>query len=547
MEPREALLPPTLLPCPAGRFTTVRGVAVESLGGLEVAGRCLQVLRLGNVDVLCSARPRRAEGPPAFVATDTIDVVYETWPPTATPSRRELDALRVVCRALGARAAAVGLTDPWRGRAPSIPEILALLGTSPGVTVVQGPRTARGMTLSAETADGRVTWRVRERREGQPGLLGWSLAADQWGAPGPAAHDALRAAAFAQIAAFGSLLGLTVPWGAPVERVTRLGVDLGAPIAPALAALAAGLAEPAALDVRVTVPSRCECRCAFCVKREGAETPPVDDVLDGASALARALRPAATRGAPVTMVLIGDDALRFPALAQLMALVASCDPEGVTLVTPGTALSAPGVVEALVGARVPLTLSVTLHGPDEATHDRVAGLPGAFARLLDGLERCRQAGLTVQVGHVLTAPSLPALPQTLARAAALAPSVHLLFFASEPAHRDADAIDRGVLAAMAPPLRAVRRALEEHRALVEATVEALEGFPLCLVPPSLRERVRNDPHSRPDPPPHPPDACSRCGQYGSRCAGPEHGLLLARGDDGLSPLDYSIDGPVDGR
>jgi len=514
----------------------VRGVAVESLGGLLVRGRYVQVVRLCGVDVLCSVRPRRPEGRPAFVTTPTLEVVYETWPPAARLDPAAVDALRAVCRSLAARAAGLATSDACSGPPPTPDDVLAALPPPPGLVVRQGPRAAGGFAVSGETADGRVTWRLRPRRAGEPGFLGWRLSVDELGDPGPAAREPLKRLVLAQIAAVGDACGLTVPWGPTATCVERLGVDLGAPLAPTLSRLA----EPhpgRALDVRVSVPSRCECHCAFCVKRDELQPPLADVVLERARDLALALRPAAVAGAPLSVRLVGDDALRFPALGELLACVTSSDPEDVTLVTPGTTLAEPGVVETLASLPMPFTLVVTLHGPDEASHDRVAGLPGAWARLRRGLERCREAGVRVQIGHVLTAASLADLPRTLAQAAALAESVHLLFFASEPAHHEPDGAGGRVLAAMAPPPAAVRRSLEDHRAAVEATVDVLEGFPLCLVPASLRERVRNDPHSRPDPPPRPPEACARCPQYRTRCPGPDRGLLLVHGDDELRPLD----------
>jgi hypothetical protein len=216
----------------------------------------------------------------------------------------------------------------------------------------------------------------------------------------------------------------------------------------------------------------------------------------------------------------------------------------VSLVTPGTTLAEPGVIDALVASALPLHLAVTLHGPDAAAHDRVAGLAGAFDRLVRGLELCRHAGLPVQIGHVLTAPAVDALPFTLRRAAELAPSVHLLFFAPEPAHRSAEAVRRGFLASNLAHPEILRRALGAHGALIEETVQVLEGFPLCLVPAALQDRARNDPHSRPDPPPRPPEACARCAAHGVRCAGPEHGLLLTHGDRWLEPFGLTGSAPL---
>ena len=86
---------PPLLPSPPGRPVEVRGVPLETLGGLAVAGMQVQALRLGDVDVLCVARARSAGTAPAFVTTAEAEATYATWPADAPHEPRAVDPERV--------------------------------------------------------------------------------------------------------------------------------------------------------------------------------------------------------------------------------------------------------------------------------------------------------------------------------------------------------------------------------------------------------------------------------------------------------------------
>ena len=528
---------PPRLPSPAGRPARVRGVALASLGGLDLPSACVQLVRVDGADVLCVARPGGAGNASAFVSTAGAAAVYHAWPTEAPLSPGAVEALRTLCRGLAERVEARALPRGGEDASPSADGVVAGLPTPEGVRVVQGPRTPWGLSLTGETARGRVTVGLCERRPGEPGVLGWSLWADEAGDPDAALREAVRGLALAQIAAVEAALGAGTWWGPHVTGDDWIEVDLGAPIDGALAALAAGRDGPRSLTVRVAVPSRCACRCAFCAKEAPPAPAPVDAVLARAGRVARALRPAATGGRPVKLVLVGDDVLGFDALPGLLDALGEAFPEGAALITPGTRLGEPGVVETLVACGLPLTVSVTLHGPDAATHDRVAGLVGAWQGLLSGLERCRAAGVPVQVAHVLTADALGGLPDTLRRAAALSPEVHLLAFTPDAGHRARDVQTPGYLAATLPPPRAVRDTLRKNRALLEAQGIVLEGFAPCLVPPALRERAHDAPHSRPDPPDAPPAACTRCTAWRTRCSGPARGVLQVHGDAWARPLE----------
>ena len=284
------------------------------------------------------------------------------------------------------------------------------------------------------------------------------------------------------------------------------------------------------------MPSECECACAFCSKDGRAPDPAPEPALERACALAEAARPLSRAGSPLSVVLVGNDALRFPAFDALLAIWADVAPDTFEIVTPGTSLADPLVAERLSASGLAPCLSMTLHGPDEATHDAVAGLVGAFQRLQNAVNNCRAWGLSVHLHHVLTASALASLPQTLALAASWCEHVSLVAFASEPHHHDPKQTPRAFLDAMVPAPRAVRAALEDYEELLGQTLVALAGFPACLVPVSLRARLFYGGPGRSDLPSELPPACRSCSANPAMCPGPDRGTLAVHGAEWLQPL-----------
>jgi hypothetical protein len=268
-------------------------------------------------------------------------------------------------------------------------------------------------------------------------------------------------------------------------------------------------------------------------------------------------------GSPVSVELVGDDALRFPLLDGLLAALVAAEPDSLGVVTPGTSLGActavgngdaqptdrlpgclpgggppdprvePDVAERLAVTGLAPRVTLTLHGPDEATHDHQAGLPGAFRRLHEAVRRCGEAGLPVRLHHVLVADALPRLATTLTLARALTSDVRLVAFASEPQHHEAAHAD--LLARTLPDPARVRAALAAHAAGLRDHVSALVGFVACVVPEGLADLRQNGGAPPPDLPDQPPAACRSCAAHPGACPGPDRGTVALYGEGWLRP------------
>ncbi len=236
---------------------------------------------------------------------------------------------------------------------------------------------------------------------------------------------------------------------------------LHAPYADQRAALATwGLAGTGVLMLM----SSCEGRCFFCAQPEVLNMPASMVTREEA---ARTWVDAAVPLAGDRLLIGGTEPATHPSMLPSARLARSRGFAGVEVMTSGLRLANPGTAEAWAEAGV-TEVCVPIYATQAPLHDAVVGVPGHHARLLDGLDRARAAGIRVAVHTLALRRTLEDLPWL----AALATERWGARLAVAPL-REKESLFR--YAEEAPSLR-------EVEAVVRACDVSLVGFPACVAP-----------------------------------------------------------------
>jgi sulfatase maturation enzyme AslB (radical SAM superfamily) len=148
--------------------------------------------------------------------------------------------------------------------------------------------------------------------------------------------------------------------------------------------------------VQVHLSRRCNLACLHCYSRSG----PRERETLSAEIVAAFLRDAASQGYEVA-AFSGGEPFLHPDFADIVeaARDAGLSPVAVTNATILTGR------RARIIPRLDL-VAVSVDGPEEV-HNRLRGSPSAFARMRDGLEAVRAAGIPFGIVHTVTRESLP--------------------------------------------------------------------------------------------------------------------------------------------
>lgn len=168
------------------------------------------------------------------------------------------------------------------------------------------------------------------------------------------------------------------------------------------------------------VTRRCNLACGHC--RASALCGPYPGELGTERGL-RLLDEIAELGRPVVILTGGEPLLR----EDLHALARHGDSRGLRMVlaTNGTLLTeATAISLGEAGIR---RVSVSLDGPDAASHDAFRGVPGAFAGALAGIEAMARAGLEYQINTTITRANLAQIGEIHALAHRLRAAAHHIF------------------------------------------------------------------------------------------------------------------------
>ena len=201
------------------------------------------------------------------------------------------------------------------------------------------------------------------------------------------------------------------------------------------------------------------------------------------------------------------------------------------LLSNGRRFADPAFAAAFAAAaRPPFTLGVSVHGPDAAAHDRVAGVKGAFRQTLRGLKNLSAlpGAPSLEIRVILHKLNYRRLGATLGLLKRELPGCRLVVM-----HYEAEGRGARNEAKLAVKLSATAAAVNRCAArLAGFQAAALYHFPLCLLRPELRglARVSLPPEDRAYPAP-----CRNCAARGV-CVGLMRPYLRRFGAGELRPL-----------
>ncbi len=151
------------------------------------------------------------------------------------------------------------------------------------------------------------------------------------------------------------------------------------------------------LNVSIALTHRCNLRCCHCYLALGGRTACSNTHEMSLQTVLRIIDECADAGSLSLMLTGGEPLLRddFAVIyrhARLKGLL-------VAVFTNGTLLNKETV--ALFADLPPRCVEITIYGATDATHERVTGVPGSFAKTVGGLERLLAAGLNVKLKTML--------------------------------------------------------------------------------------------------------------------------------------------------
>ncbi len=291
---------------------------------------------------------------------------------------------------------------------------------------------------------------------------------------------------------------------------------------------------PSDLDIRVQLHSNCVQKCLFCPVTSPAysEQDQAGDLSFITELARRVVVPARRNGLFTTFRLDSDDLSSHRYLRSIMEVVYESAGCPLHFVVPANRLASSAVAGAF--ARLPglVGLSTTILGATAATHDLVAGRPGAFAETVRALKNISSLPLQVQGHMVLTSDACGEIGPTAAIIAHFGIDVLIQCLIADCWRHEV------VLPRVTPDLETVRHGMEkacEQLLDASATVNVrLSDFPVCAIPSALRHLACDE---------HPreslfkyrlPDECGAC-VHRESCIGLSSVYLDRFGASGIRP------------
>lgn len=297
------------------------------------------------------------------------------------------------------------------------------------------------------------------------------------------------------------------------------------------------LAQAQVLDggnmvLSLDVPSQCDNQCVFCAPSKGEDgAAECAGVLEELDALWTRMQPVFARTGRLDVNLVGMDVLNFPGFEELLARLRSDNRVSkISCVSPGGRLVDQGFVDMLASQRLDM-VTLTLLGPDAATHDLVAGRQGAYKDLMAAIGNLRGGGVSWELNSVLVCQNLQQFPRTLSRAGELGSKLRVYYYVTEPFFTTQQARECYPRFADFVPL------IVKWRELFEANVLSLHYVPLCVLPDWARVWCGHASQQFPDTPESVPQACVHCPAYLKSCNSVTAHYLELFGDAELNPLE----------
>lgn len=267
------------------------------------------------------------------------------------------------------------------------------------------------------------------------------------------------------------------------------------------------------LELRVT--HLCNECCSYCsVNRDNVPNTALD--YNDAIRRARAAAEARVR----RLVITGGEPTLLPWLMRFLVAAASMGFASLELQTNGTQLARENLARRL--RQIPgLSLFISLPGMDPATVAAATGKSDLFEAKLAGIHAAAEAGLSIQLNHVVYAGNLPCLTQFPGRVRAeFGDSIQKLVYSVVSPSGRADARGREVVPRYRDVAPELAQTLQESRRLgFQCTVPDNCGMPVCVLPMLCQFAEPHDSRR----PPHSPDKekfahCPAC-RWNHRCSG----------------------------
>lgn len=292
------------------------------------------------------------------------------------------------------------------------------------------------------------------------------------------------------------------------------------------------MALPRTISPRRSVLLTLECDndCVFCGQNGLSERSESPFALRGVGAIpANTLPPLAESDFP-ELTFIGGEPTLLADLPHRIEEAKAAGYRSIGLQTHGRHLADASLLERLAAAGL-TDLHFSLHGPDSATHDYHAGVPGAFEQIRKASSLARSCGLTAVVSTVLTRSNYAVLSQMpqLLKKWGVAAWVVTLPRAAGAAERDFDQVMPRIGLAMPYLLHALSLA---GRISLPAFVR---GAPLCTLGP-FTSRSLQEPEQRAF---HEP-TCGGCPAR-EQCPGVDPLYLHRFNGDELTPHSHGVE------
>jgi MoaA/NifB/PqqE/SkfB family radical SAM enzyme len=174
-------------------------------------------------------------------------------------------------------------------------------------------------------------------------------------------------------------------------------------------------ARPSGADPRAPVKNceiilnyDCNARCVFCYQPED-DLKPCSEKRMPFSAASKALYQGYARGCRCAY-FIGGEITLLPDLPKIIKLAAKIGYPWIQVMSNGLRLAEKAYTDDLIAAGANL-FRLSLHGPSEKIHDRLVGVPGAFARLTAAFDNIKSGGAELCVNMALNKVNYRSLPE----------------------------------------------------------------------------------------------------------------------------------------
>lgn len=168
------------------------------------------------------------------------------------------------------------------------------------------------------------------------------------------------------------------------------------------------------------VTRSCNLACSHC--RASSKFGPYPDELSTEECF-RLINELASFGSPMVILTGGEPLLR----EDIFQIAEYGRKKGLRLVMApnGTLLNEENIKKTIASGIK--RISVSLDGPDEALHDQLRQVPGAFKRTQEGIEKAKTLGLEFQINSTISQRNMPNLAKIMQLAKDLGAKAHHLF------------------------------------------------------------------------------------------------------------------------